>query len=48
MGVSKVCLHNVVVVTLAKCINGMGLIATQREALIYQTVRKQADITVIR
>ena len=48
MGGSKIWLHNAVVADLFKRINGKSFVATQREAVIHQTVRKQADITVIR
>ena len=43
---SKLYLHNAVVATLAKRINGKGFDAKPGEAIIHQTVCKQADITV--
>ena len=48
VGGSKIWLHNAVVAALARRLNGKGFVAMQREAVIHQTVRKQADITVIR
>lgn len=48
VGGTKIYMHNAVVAALTKRINGKGFVATQREAVIHQTVRKQADITVIR
>ena len=48
MGGSKIYLHNAITGILAKRINGKGFVATQSETTIHQTVRKQADITVIR
>ena len=41
-------MHNAVVAALAREINGKGFVATPQESTIHQTVRKQADITVIR
>ena len=46
IGGSKIYLHNAVVATLAKRINGRGFDAKPGEAIIHQTVREQADITV--
>ena len=48
MGGSKIYIRNAVVAALARRINSKGFVATQRESLIHHTVRKQADITVIR
>ena len=48
IGGSKIWMHNAVVSALAKRINGKGFVATAQESTIHQTVRKQADITVIR
>ena len=48
IGGSKIWMHNAVVSALAKRINGKGFVATPQESTIHQTVRKQADITVIR
>ena len=44
--VGPIYLHNAVVATLAKRINGKGFDAKPGEAIIHQTVRKQAEITV--
>jgi hypothetical protein len=46
IGGSKIYIHNAVVATLAKRINGKGFEAKPGEAIIHETVRKQADITV--
>ena len=46
IGGSKIYIHNAVVATLAKRINGKGYEAKPGEATIHETVRKQADITV--
>ena len=46
IGGSKIYIHNAVVATLAKRINGKGFDAKPGEAIIHETVRKQADITV--
>ena len=48
IGGSKIWMHNAVVSALAKRINGKGFVATPQASTIHQTVRKQADITVIR
>ena len=48
VGGSKIYIHNAVAATLAKQINGKGFDAHRGEAIIHQTVRKQADITVVR
>ena len=48
MGGSKIYLHNAGVTTLAKQIHGKGFDAKPGEPIIHQTVRKEADITVIR
>ena len=46
IGGPKIYLHDAVVATHAKRINGKGFGAKPGEAIFHQTVRKQADITV--
>ena len=48
IGGSKIYIHNAVVATLAKRINGKGYEAKPGEAIIHETVRKQADILSVR
>ena len=43
---AKIYLHNAVVATLTKRINGKGFVAESGEFLVHQTVRKQADIEI--